>query len=217
MSIEVGRLVTMNPLLLKECSLDDVLAVHPLLNAQAFSYVPVRKVKPIKARPINTILDKSPQTQSVWDKMLLSTLEGQQVLKRDSFVCWGVNEDVWQQTGKKLHDKYRPVETDVDGWTTYVPKEGEDSVMNGCQVLGNHGPFGGFSIINPWWGDERLVPIDVLAQCGIDPVLCGLKVSDPVKLYLHYGVEGDWVLQNRKDNTDTYRVARAFFDATYEV
>lgn len=217
MPIDVSRLVTMNTALLKELTLEDVLSVHPLLNAQAFHYVQARKVKPIKARPINTILDKSPQTQSVWEKLLLATLEGQQSLKRDSFICWGVNDDVWQQTQKKLHDKYAPTETDVDGWTTYMPKPSDDAVMNAFEVVGQYGPCGGFSIINPWWGDERLVPREVLVSAGIDPVQCGLKDGDMVKLHLHYGVVQDMVLQNRKDNTDTYRVARAFFDATYEL
>lgn len=219
MSIDVARLVTMNTRLLKDLPLEEVLRVHPILNAQAFPYVCVRKVKAIKARPINTILDKSDQTQSVWDKLLLATLEGQQTLKRDSFVCWGVNDDVWQQTGKKLHDKYMPTETDVDGWTTYVPKPGDDAIMNAHQVTAEHqlGPAGGFSIINPWWGDDRRVPRQMLEAAGIDPVSCGLNDGEQVKLYLHFGVEGDWVLQNLKDKVDTYRCARSFFDATYEV
>lgn len=217
MPIDVSRLVTMNTVLLKELSLEDVFTVHPLLNAQGFPYVQARKVRPIKARPINTILDKSPQTQSVWEKLLLATLEGQQSLKRDSFICWGVNDDVWQQTHKKLHDKYAPTETDVDGWTTYVPKPGDDAVMNAHEVVEGVGPHGGFSIINPWWGDERLVPREVLEVAGIDPAQCGLKDGEAVKLYLHYGVIHDMVLQNRKDGADTYRVARSFFDATYEL
>jgi hypothetical protein len=221
MAIDVSRIVTMNPVLLKDLPLEEVLAVHPLLDAQAFPYGQARKVKPIKARPLNTILDKS--QPSVWDKMLLATLEGSQALKRDAFVCWGVNNDVWQQTHKKLHDKYAPTETDVDGWTTFVPKEGDDSVMNAYQVMENgfgsvFGQHGGFSIINPWWGDERLCPREILEAAGIINLeRCGLKDGDMVKLYLHYGVQGDWVLQNRKDPQDTYRVAQSFFEATYEV
>lgn len=210
----------MNPTLLKELSLDEAIQFHPLLNAQAFSYNLGRKVKPIKARPINTILDKADSKNSVWEKLLLATLEGQESLRRDSFICWGVNNDVWQQKADKLHSKYTPTEVDADGWVTFVPKEGDDAVMNVHQVTAaSHtlGPCGGFSVINPWWGDERVVPKSVLDAAGIDPAVCGLKMEGPsVKLYLHYGVDGDYVLRNRKDLVDTYRVAKGFYEATYE-
>jgi hypothetical protein len=145
----------------------------------------------------NTILDKSEQTQAIWEKMLLATLEGTQSLKRDSFVCWGVNNDVWQQKADKLHDKYTPTEIDEDGWVTFVPKDTDDAVMNAFLVPASMcAPAGGFSITNPWWGDERMIK--------------------SAKTYLHYGVAGDCVLQNVKDAQDTYRIAKSFFDATYE-
>jgi hypothetical protein len=218
----LAKVVTMNTTLLKQLPLDDVLAVHPLLNAQAFQYGKARKVKPIKVRPINTILDTSEQSQSIWEKMLLATLEGAQSLKRDAMICWGVNNDVWQQTAKKLHDKYAPTEIDADGWVTFVPKPGDDAIMNAFQVIEDTpftrcGPAGGFAIINPWWGDERLIPVGIFEVAGIDPAACGLKPGEMVKAYLHFGVSGDWVLQNQKDSTDTYRIAKGFFDATYEV
>jgi len=200
-------------------ALEEVLQFHPLLNAQNFPFGVGRKVKPIKARPINTILDKDDGEFSVWEKLLLATLEGQESLRRNAFICWGCNNDVWQQTHKKLHEKYTPTEVDKDGWTTYEPKEGDDALMNAYEVMsGNHalGSEGGFSIINPWWGDERLVPMSILAEAGVDPEACGLKPGEHVKLYLHYGVAGDMVLQKQNDNVDTYRVARAFYDATYE-
>ena len=214
----IAKLVTMNTELLKEMSLEDVLIFHPLLNAQGFSYGTARKTKPIKARPINSILDKEDGDQSVFEKMLLSTLEGSQPLKRGSFICWGVDNDVWQQAKDKLHKKYTPTEVDEQGWVTFVPKEGPDAEMNCHQVTvadGSLGPVGGFCVINPTWGDERLVPADMLAAAGIDPEACGLKGGDQVKVYLHYGVEGDFVLQNKTDSTDTYRIAKKFFNSTY--
>ena len=214
----VAQVATMNTELLKQLSLEEVLELHPLLNAFQFPYGKARKVRPIKARPINTILDKGDQTLSVFEKMLLSTLEGAQSLKRDSFICWGVNNDVWQQASKKLHDKYTPTEVDVDGWITFVPKEGDDAVMNAFQISEQHGPCGGFAIINPWWGDERVIPVKVFQEAGINPVECGLTVSDvQAKAYLHFGIKGDWVLQNQNDHADVYRVAMNFFDATYEM
>jgi hypothetical protein len=217
MPVDVARIATGNVLLLKDLSLEEVLEFHPLLNAQGFDYGQARKVKPIKARPINTILDKGEQTHSVFEKMLLSTLEGTETLKRDAFICWGVNNDVWQQAGKKLHDKYTPTEIDEDGWTTFVPKE--DVVENSYPVTSakhNLGPCGGFSIINPWWGDERVASSTILAEAGVSADESGLKPGDDVKLYLHYGVDGDQVIQKQSDHVDTYRVAKAFYEATYE-
>ena len=195
----VSKLMTMNTTLLKGCSLEEVLQFHPLLDAQTFNYGKARKVKPIKVRPINTILDKSEQSQSVWDKILLSTLEGAQPVQRDAMVCWGVNNDVWQQSKKKLDAKYRPTEMDEDGWVTYVHRDTDNAVMNAFQVTEEMplGDAGGFSVTNPWWGDERVI--------------------DGKKTYLHYGIAEDWVLQNQKDLQDVYRVGRPFFDATYEI
>jgi hypothetical protein len=217
MPINVAQIVTKNVALLKDLSLEEVLEVHPLLNAQGFTYGVGRKVKPIWARPINSILDKAETAHNIWEKLLLGTIEGQEALKRDCFICWGEADDVWQQKADKLHDKYTPVRTDVDGWTLYKPKPDVD--MNVCKVSSSAetlGECGGFSIVNPWWGDERLVDAAVLQAAGIDPAACGLKPGQQVKLYLHYGVEGDRVLQNQKDNVDTYVVADSFYRSTYE-
>ena len=216
----ISKLVTMNTTLLKEMSLEDVFVFHPLLNVQRFTFGKARKTKPIKARPINTILDKDDGEQSVFEKVLLSTLEGSQPLKRGSFICWGVDNDVWQQDGKKLHQKYTPISMDEYGWVTFEPKQGDDALMNSHQVTSvDHqlGEANGFLIINPWWGDERLVPGALLSSLGIDPEQCGLKPGENVKVYLHYGVGGDWVLQNMKDAADVYRIGERFFSSTYQI
>lgn len=212
MPLDVARIATMNTQLLKELSLEEVLEIHPLVNAQNLPYTLARKTKSIRARPINTILDKS--DPSIWEKLLLATLEGQQSLKRDSFICWGVDNDVWQQAGNKLHAKYTPTEVDVDGWITFVPKEGSDAVMLACQITEGVGPHDGFSLVNPWWGDERILPSQTLCQVGLDRLV---KDDSAVKVYLHYGVAGDCILMSQTDSLDTYRVARKFFEATYEL
>jgi hypothetical protein len=197
--------------MLKDLALEDVLKFHPLINAQDLPFRTVQKTKPIKARPINTILDKS--DQSVFEKMLLATLEGSQDLKRDSFICWGVDDDVWQQDKTKLDKQYDITDVDADGWLTCVPKP--ESPKNGCQVveLPNgvaFGPEGGFSIINPKWGDKRVIPASVLQAAGI-------KAEVDVTAYLHYGVKEDWILQAPSEAADVYRVALKFFRSTYDV
>lgn len=202
----IARIATLNTEMLKDLPLEDVLAVHPLINSQGLAFGTVQKTKPIKARPLNTIIDKS--DQSVFEKMLLSTLEGSQDLRRDAFICWGIDNDVWQQDKRKLLKQYDITDIDEDGWLTCTPKP--ESPKNGHKVMdGDFGLADGFAIINPKWGDRRTIPASVLQAAGIDSDV------DQV-VYLHYGVKGDWVLQTPSDLTDTYRVADKFFRSTYE-
>jgi len=77
-TVDFAPVITLNAKLLKDLPLDAVLEVHPLIDASSLEYQTVQKTKPIKARPINTILDKS--ETSIFEKMLLSTLEGAQDL-----------------------------------------------------------------------------------------------------------------------------------------
>lgn len=195
----LARVATMNTGLLKDMSLEEVLEVHPLLDASKLSYLRAVKVKPMKAKPISTILNDD----SVMNKIVLATLEGHQTVKANGFVCWGIDNDLWQQDEKKLHLNYTIASVDPDGWFHCVPKD--DAPRMACQITEavaaeqgfKFGPAHGFSILNPSWGDER--------------VLGGKQV------WLHYGVVNDYVLAMPTDTADTYRVARKFFDNTYEV
>lgn len=201
--LDIARIATLNTSLLKDMPIEDVLELHPLIDAQQLEYRQVQKTRPIKAKPLSLIIiDKS-----VESKILLATLEGNQDLKASSFVCWGVDNDVWQQAGDKLHAKYTPVSVDANGWTLFQPKP--DSPVNACQIeekdylSGIHdghvvslGPCLGFSIENPAWGDQRVV-------------------EGQIK-YLHYGIADDYVMQGLNDAKDTYRIAKKFFDNTYE-
>ena len=192
----LARVATMNTGLLKDMSLEEVLAVHPLLDAQRLKYRRAIKTKPMKCKALSTILSDN----SVMSKIVLATLEGHQAVKANSFVCWGVDNDLWQQTEQKLHQNYRLTTVDPDGWIHCEPKE--DAPRNACQIVMDvldgftFGPSGGFSVLNPSYGDER--------------VLEGRQV------WLHYGIVNDYVLQMPNDPKDTYRVAKKFFDNTYE-
>jgi hypothetical protein len=196
-AVSMAKVLTLNGAVLKDLSLEEVLEIHPLLDAQLLGYVRALKTKPIRAKPMSCILSD----KSVMAQVAMATLEGHQTVKAGSFVCWGIENDLWQQDGKKLHQNYTPKEVDAEGWTLFEPKD--DAPRNACQItetvaarLGfSFGPAGGFSILNPSYGDER--------------VMGGKQV------WLHYGVVNDWVLQMPNDPKDTYRVARKFFENTY--
>jgi len=218
----IAKTVTGNNELLKDLPLE----LHPLANVQGLSYRRVKKTKPIKARPINTILDKTDSEQSVFEKMLLSTLEGAQTLGRNVFICWGCDNDVWQQTKQKLTDQYTLTDTDEDGWTTWTPKP--EAERNGFQVTEDcgfeFGPAKGWSCPNyntdrkEGWGDRRVVPASVLEDAGINPACIGYP--EPQEQYIlnfQFGVVNDWIIQRQEDHNDTYRVGERFFVNTHDV
>ena len=195
--LDLARLVTMNTQVLKELPLEEVLAVHPLLDLSNVPFQTCYKTQPIKAKPISSILNDN----SVFAKMVIATLEGHEAVKANAFVCWGIDNDIWQQTGKKLHDKYTPTSVDEDGWVHFEPKP--DTPVKGVQitqeVIDRHGlalgPFGGWAVLNPSWGDER--------------------VLDGKQVWLQYGVVNDFVMQGIGDARDLYRVANKFWQNTY--
>ena len=191
---DIAKIATGNTTFLKELSVEEVLELHPLLDAQNLPYFEVQKTKPIKAKPLADIL----HDDSVSSKILLTTLEGNQDLRANSIICWGVDNDVWQTTEAKLHDKYTPTYMGGDGWVTFEPKP--EYPVRACQIteeLGLQlGPHGGWCVEQPKWGDQRIV--------------------NGVQTYLHYGVINDYVMQWIGDPTDVYRVAKRFYDNTYE-
>lgn len=193
MSIDIAKLATGNPELLKELSVEEVLELHPLIDIGRLEFQTAEKTKPIKARPISTVLIDG----SVMAKVLLATLEGQQVIKANSFICWGVDNDVWQQTEEKLHQKYTIDSVDPDGWFHCTPKPENETDAAQVGAESQLGPYGGWSVTNPNWGDER--------------------VLDGKQVYLHYGVANDYVMRVPTDPDDTYRIALKMFKNTYEI
>ena len=77
MSIDVAKIATMNGELLKDLSLDEVLEIHPLIDVADLTFRTAKKTKPIKVKPLNTILIDS----SVAEKVVLATLDGYEALK----------------------------------------------------------------------------------------------------------------------------------------
>lgn len=182
------RYATLNLSILATLSVDEILELHPLVEVNKLKFSKAKKTKPIKVKPINSILSDT----SIQSKILLATLEGNQALKTNSFVCWGVDNDLWQQAEDKLHQKYLLQHVDPDGWIHCVPKA--DNATNASLIEGK-GPFGGFSVIGRW-GEEQNV--------------------NGKKVYLQYGVSGDYIMQSIEDSTDIYRIDKRIFDNTYE-
>ena len=222
----VANLATMNIDVLKTLPIDQVLPIHPFIDAQNLTYTRAIKTKSIKVKPINCILGA--QIESVVDYLAMKTLEGYQNITANSFVCVGMDtpedqKDFWQQSESKLHAKYRPISMDANGWVIYEPIGTEET--NACQIDASTiilGPKGGFCIVNPWWGDVKIVQAELLHQLGIknpNPknIITEGERTGCIKVFLHYGIKGDWVLQNTSDAVDTYRVAQAFFKNTYDM
>lgn len=197
METTLARVATMNGNLLQEMPVEEVLELHPLIDPTKLNFRRAKKTKPIKAKAINTLLS-DPTVQA---KMLLATLEGNQTLKANSFVCVGVDGDYWQQTVEKILAKYTIESVDPNGWLTCIPKP--ENETNACQILaGEHelGPHGGFSVIGQW-GEERTLPF---------------TDGSNKQVHLQYGVEGDCVMQNVADLNDVYRIDKGMFRSTYE-
>jgi hypothetical protein len=82
-----------------------------------------RKTKGLRAKPIvSLIVDKS-----VMSSFLIDTLEGREPIAPENVFCIGEGGDAWQQSPKKLLDKYTVDKIDGDGWMHCVPKP-ENSV-----------------------------------------------------------------------------------------
>ncbi len=75
------------------------------------------KTRPIKAKPLISLM----VDRKVASKFLVDTLEGHEPLGDGSIICVGEAGDVWQQTQKKLLQKYVVTAIDADGWMDCQP------------------------------------------------------------------------------------------------
>ncbi len=94
-----------------------------ILDTSAIPWGVAKKTKPLRAKPMVTLLvDKS-----VMAKFLVDTLEAREAVGPNAMFCIGESNDAWQQTPKKLLDKYNVTNIDDEGWMVCVPKP-ENSV-----------------------------------------------------------------------------------------
>ena len=117
----------------------------------------------------------------------LTTLEGPQQLKPKGWICQGAKGELWQQSAKKLAEKYEFGDSDEGGWISLSPRP--DNAVNAAEVTRSQGGFA----VRGQWGDEQ-----------------------PNGDLLQYGEGGDYVLQSRTDPDDVWIVKRHLFEATYD-
>lgn len=142
------------------------------------------KTKSIKVKPLSQIINDS----SLFNKLLLDTIEGVQPLRAGSLVCLGIAGEVWPQTKEALLKKYTITDIDTEsGWIVCTPKP--ENVVNAWQVATGEEKF----VVRGQWGEKQ-----------------------PDGSYYQYGRGGDYILQSTSDPNDMWIVARNIFESTYE-
>lgn len=148
-----------------------------------------KKVKAVRAKPlVNVLVD-----QSVLNKLLLTTLEGQQALGDGSMICIGEAGDIWQQMPKKLLAKYNVTAVDKDGWMVCEPRP--DNAVECCQITGTINTLTGEHYLKALWGEE----IAILGK------------------NLQAFAVGDYICRNKEDKNDVWVVRKKFFENTYTI
>jgi hypothetical protein len=159
------------------------------------------KTKNLIARPLCTLITDN----SIMSKFMLSTLEGQQVLKEDAIVCVGIGNDIWQQSKKSLLGKYDVTDFTTDGWMICTPKVGNS--VECIEIT-----------------EELLKSLDLPTEHDIQPRYDNFTikaqwgqpfVSGPDE-YIQIGKTGDFICRPPEDRADVWIVARTMFQNTYE-
>ena len=165
-------------------------------NSPSVAWKIATKTKPIKAKPLVCLL----VDRSMTSKFLVDTLEGKEPLGDGVMICLGQSLDVWQQSPRKLLQKYNVTSVDKDGWMDCEPRpdnavecfEVTEELINAvCMPQG--GWFGEFYIIGLWGetvGTEKNV---------------------------QRGTKGDYICRNPTDVTDIWIVRKKIFENTYSV
>lgn len=149
------------------------------------------KTKNIKAKPLISIM----VDRSVTNKFLVDTLEGKESLGDGSMICVGESNDVWQQTPKKLLQKYNIIEIDNDGWLVCEPRP--DNSVNCIEMTPTN--------------------MDLQENDTIQFYIIGLWGEQTEEGLIQKGQVGDFICQNREDLKDVWIVKRKIFINTYNV
>lgn len=150
-------------------------------------WVEASKTKPMRVKHITALLSDL----KVVDHLLVRTLEGDQAVRTDVFVCVGPAGEMWQQPTPNVFKKYTIISCDESGWWTALPKEG--NAVDACLITDSIAPDGEFSVLALWG-----------------------TASDKGEYY-QTGNVGDWVLRSRDNPKDVWIVRGDIFAATYEI
>lgn len=145
------------------------------------------KTKPMRVKHVSAVL----LDLDVAAHLFVRTLEGDQTVQKNSFVCVGVTGEMWQQGQENLFKRYNLVSCDENGWWTAVPKDG--NIVTALKITEALAPDGEFSVRGLW----------------------GVQSDDGT--FYQTGKVGDWVLRSRENLQDVWIVRGDIFDATYEV
>lgn len=151
------------------------------------------KTKSVKAKPLISLL----VDRSVLNKFLVDTLEGNEPLGDGVVICIGESRDCWQQSPKKLLQKYNVTSIDNDGWMICEPRP--DNSVKCWQVprstTEGHGAIGNtiFEIVGLW----------------------GATINNEKNIQM--GVAGDYICQSESDGTDVWIVKQKIFENTYSI
>lgn len=144
------------------------------------------KTKPMLVKHVTAVLSDL----SVSPSVLVRTLEGDQIVRPNAFVCRGVAGELWQQETKTLFRKYDVTDCDADGWWVAKPKPGNAVDVTPIRA-----------------GD----PTSIRAKWGT------AYKSETESFWYQEGAVGDYVLRSREDSEDVWIVQKKIFEATYEI
>lgn len=159
------------------------------------------KTKPVKAKPlISLLVDKS-----ITSKFLVDTLEGNEPLGAGVVICVGEAGDVWQQSPKKLLQKYNVTSIDEEGWLFCEPKP--ENLVD-CIKVQNFSDLP-FAVDPP--SDEMYKAYDfyVIGLWG--------ATVDGFGKCVQWGDSGDYLCRNQTDHSDVWIVKKKIFDNTYSI
>lgn len=161
-----------------------------------------KKTKPIKAKPLASLLvDKS-----ITSKFLVDTLEGKEPLGNGVVICVGEAEDVWQQSPKKLLQKYNVTNIDESGWLFCEPKP--ENLVD-CVKIENVMSYP-YAVTEP--PDESMYKAHdfyVIGQWG--------ETVEGFGKCIQWGDNGDYICRNQSDNSDVWIVRKKIFENTYSI
>lgn len=166
-----------------------------ILDTSNIEWQVTRKTCPLKAKPMVSLL----VDRSVLTKFLVDTLEAREPVKASAMMCIGEHNDAWQQTAEKLLKQYDVKGIDEDGWMLCHPKpeNSREFFEVTKELLKSMGAWeayveDGYGFVKGEWGEE---------------------VGGHHNLQRF--VLGDFILRNREDTADQWRVAAKIYRNTY--